>query len=256
MRVITLAPAILLLAGCVEDLKVIRLKPDGSGTILYTRRMKDWAIDAVRKNKLVDEFTEEKARERIQSLGEVEFVSVEKANAPGWEGMTATYSFKDLTKLKIDDSDTVLGLEKLANGNRVLTVTSRFKAAKPDNRPPAAKLSDEEAKALMAGLKFRLTVEVEGTVVKCSSPHLEGAVLTVMEVDFDQLLAEETRLKKKAAEEPANLEAAKETIEALRILEALKGGAQDIDEVSKAFRKIKGFKHALSPTVTLEFMPK
>src|SRR5689334_22800524 len=104
MRIITLAPAVVFLAGCVEDLKVIRVKPDGSGTILYTRRMKDWATEFVRKNKLADEFTEEKARERTTSLGEVRFVSVEKANVPGWEGMTATYSFQDVTKLKIDDN--------------------------------------------------------------------------------------------------------------------------------------------------------
>src|SRR4029079_16168575 len=140
MRIITLAPAVVFLAGCVEDLKVIRLKPDGSGTILYTRRMKDWAIDSVRKNKLVDELTEEKARERITSLGEVQFVSVEKANVPGWDGMTAVYSFKDVTKLKIDDNDTVFGLEKLANGNRALTVTSRFKPVKPATIPPATTL--------------------------------------------------------------------------------------------------------------------
>lgn len=256
MRVITLAPAVVFLAGCVEDLKVVRLKPDGSGTILATRRMKDWAIESVRKNKLVDEFTEEKARERAESLGEVEFLSVEKANVPGWEGMTATYSFKDVTKLKLQDTDSVFGLEKLANGNRVLTVTSRMKPAKPDNSPPATNIPEEAAKALMAGLKFRLAVEVDGTVVKCSSPHVEGPVLTVMEVDFDQLLAEEARLKKKAAEEPATLPEAKETIEALRLLGALNGKAQNLEEVVKAFQKIKGFKHALSPTVTLEFKPK
>jgi len=254
MRIITLAPAVVFLAGCVEDLKVIRLKPDGSGTILYTRRMKDWAIESVRKNKLVDEFTEEKARERAAALGEVQFVSSEKANAPGWEGMTATYSFNDVTKLKIEDSDSVFGLEKLPNGNRQLTVTSRFKPAKQDNS--SAQLPEETAKALLAGLKFRLAVEVDGKIVKCSSPHVEGPVLTVMEFDLDQLLAEEARLKKKAAEDPATLPEAKETIEALRLLQAIKGGDADPEEFSKAMLKIKGFKHALSPTVTLEFTPK
>ena len=132
MRVISLAPAVVLLAGCVEDLKAVRLKPDGSGTILYTRRIKDWLVEMLRENKLGNEFTEEKARERIKNLGEVEFVSVDKANVPGWEGMTATYSFKDVTKLKIDDSDTVFGREKLPDGNQKLTITSRFKSSTPD----------------------------------------------------------------------------------------------------------------------------
>jgi hypothetical protein len=254
MRIITLAPAVVLLAGCVEDLKVIRLKPDGSGTILYTRRMKDWVVETLRENKLGNEFTEEKARERLAKLGEVEFVSVEKANVPGWEGMTAIYSFKDVTKLKLDESDTVFALEKLPNGNRQLTVTSRFKASKPDNT--TAKLPEDVAKALMSGLKFRLAVEVDGTVVQCSSPHVEGPVLTVMEIDFDQLFAVEAELKKKAAREPATLEEAKEIIETLRLLEALRGGGGTLEDAGKALQKIKGFKHALSPTVTLEFAPR
>jgi len=256
MRVITLAPAVVLLAGCVEDLKVVRLKPDGSGTIVCTRRMKDWAIETVRKNKLVDEFTEEKARERIKELGEVEFVSLEKADLPGWEGRTATYSFKDVRKLKLEDNDTVFGLEKLANGNQVLTVTNRWKPAAPSKGPQATILTEEQSRAIMAGLKFRLDVEVDGTVVKCSSPHVAGSVLTVLEVDFDQLFAEEARLKKKAAEEPANLKEAKEIIEVLRLLEALKGGAETLEDVGKALQKIKGVKLALSPTVTMEFTPK
>jgi hypothetical protein len=256
MRLLRLAPAIMFLGGCIEDVKLVRLKPDGSGTIAYTRRMKDWAIETVRKNKLVDEFTEERARARVANLGEVEFVSTEKASLVGWEGMTAIYSFKDITKLKLDDSDTVFGLKKLANGNRVLTVTSRSNPAKQNTQPDALKLSDEQARALLSGLKIRLEVEVDGAVVECNSPYMEDSVLTVMEIDVDQLMVEEARLKKKAAEEPATLAQAKETIEALRLLEALKGGGQDLEECAKAMQKIKGIKHSLGKTVTLEFKPK
>jgi hypothetical protein len=255
MRLIALVPATLFLAGCVEDLKVVRVKADGSGTILYTRRMKDWVVETLRENKLGDEFTEEKARERAATLGAVEFVSVEKADVPGWTGMTATYSFKDVRKLTLNDTDTTFGLEKAADGRSVLTVHSRFKSVQP-SKAPESKMPEEVARALLAGLKFRLDVDIDGTVVKCSSPYVAGSTLTVMEFDLDQLFAEEARLKKKAAEEPATLAEAKETIEALRLLEALKGGAQNLEEAGKALQKIKGFKHALSPTVTLEFTPK
>jgi len=255
MRMIGLVPATLLLAGCVEDLKVVRVKADGSGTILYTRRMKEWVAETLRENKLGTEFTEEKARERAATLGAVEFASVEKADVPGWTGMTATYSFKDVRKLNLNDSDAAFGLEKAADGRSVLTVHSRFKST-PSSPAPESKMPEDVARALMAGLKFRLEVEVDGTVVKCSSPYVAGSTLTVLEFDLDQLFAEEARLKKKAAEEPATLGQAKETIEALRLLEALKGGAQNLEEAGKALQKIKGFKHALSPTVTLEFTPK
>jgi hypothetical protein len=42
----------------------------------------------------------------------------------------------------------------------------------------------------------------------------------------------------------------------LRLLDAFQGGAQNLEEARKALEKVKGFKHALSPTVTLEFTPK
>jgi hypothetical protein len=97
------------LAGCVEDLKVIRLKPDGSGTILYTRRMKDWA-SRPSGEQARNEFTRRSARADPEAgRGRVRSPS-RKRNVAGWEGMTATYSFKDVTKLKIDDNDTVFGL--------------------------------------------------------------------------------------------------------------------------------------------------
>jgi hypothetical protein len=214
---IGLVPATLFLAGCVEDLKTVRVKPDGSGTIVYTRRMKEWVAETLRENKLGNEFTEEKARERAATLGAVEFVSVEKADVPGWTGMTATYSFKDVRKLNLNDTDTAFGLEKAADGRSVLTVHSRFKPAQPSTSE--SKMPEDVARALMAGLKFRLEVEVDGTVVKCSSPYVAGSTLTVLEFDLDQLFAEEARLRKKAAEEPATLAEAKETIEALRLLE-------------------------------------
>ena len=257
MRVLSLAPAVLLLTGCLQDLKVVRLKPDGSGTIVVTRRLKSWVTEFVRKNGLSDEFTEEKSRAKAAELGGgVEFVSAEKANLDGWVGMTSTYSFKDVAKLKLDDEGSSLGLEKQPNGNVILTVHAPFKVSKPAVGKQEAQLPDDLMRALFSGMKVRQAVEVDGTVVACSSPHVAGSVLTICEVDVDQLFPEHDRLKKQAARDPATLAEAKETIEALRILEALKGDAEDLETARRALQKIQGVKHALSPTVTLEFKPK
>ena len=260
MRILSLAPAFLFLVGCVEDLTVLRLKPDGSGTIVVTRRMKSWVLEALRQNKVEnDDFTEKKARDRAGTFGEAEFVSAEKANVPDWEGQTATYSFKDVRKLKFENDDATFDLKKLPNGNQELTVTSRFKPVRPESDGKPIVVSEDLSRTLLAGLKVRLQIEVEGTVTKCSSPWAAGPVLTVLDVDLDQLQEEEARLKKKAAQEPATLEEAKETIDALRLLAALKGlqgDAPDLEQFRKALPRIKGFKHALSPTVTLEFGPK
>ena len=257
MRMTRLAPALLLFAGCVEDLKVIRLKADGSGTIVYTRRMKEWAVETARKSGAVDEFTEEKARERIAELGQgVALVSTEKANRDGWIGMTSTYSFKDVTKLKLDGTDTTIQAENLANGNQKLTIAYRWKSSPADAKAKEMKASEEVKRALFSGMKFSVAVEVDGTIVKSSSPHFDGARLTVLEIDLDQLFAEEARLKKKAAEEPATLAEALDVIQALQLLNTLNGGAKELDEVRQALGKIKGIKHALEPQVTLEWTPK
>ena len=258
MRVLALVPAVVFLSGCLQDLKVVRLKPDGSGTIVHTRRLREWVIDMIRKNGLSDDFTEEKMRENAAKLGAVEFVSAEKANIDGWVGMTSTYSFKDVSKVKLDDDGSLsIALEKRPNGNMLLTAHSPFKPSKPGVGKEESKLPDDLMRALFSGMKVSTSVEVDGTVVACSSPHVAGSVLTICELELDQLFAEQERLKKMAAREPATLEEAKETIEALRVLHALEGGgAMDLESARKALARIKGVKHALAPVVTLEFKPK
>ncbi len=255
MKRVAGAWAVVLLAGCVEDLKAVRLLPDGSGTLTYTRRMRTWAVDLARQNKAVDEFTEEKARERAAGFGDgVRFVSAEKLEAEGWKGLKAVYAFQDVEKLRLDAS-TSFRLEKQPGGTLLLTASFPFQAPKKDSGEEALKLSEEEKRAMLSGLKLGLSVEVKGKVLKCSSPYVEGSTLTLLEFDLDSLLAEEARLKKLAAAEPRTLEEAKEILEALRRLLALQGGAPDLEAYRQALRGIQGVKHALAPQVTLEFAP-
>jgi len=54
---------------------------------------------------------------------------------------------------------------------------------------------------MMAGLKIKTVVEVNGALVKTSSPHVAGSVVTLMEMDFDAL--DEAALRK-LAEAPGN----------------------------------------------------
>jgi hypothetical protein len=48
---------------------------------------------------------------------------------------------------------------------------------------------------MFAGMRFALDVEVEGTIVSSSSDFVSGRRVTILEVDFDQLLQQEAALK-------------------------------------------------------------
>lgn len=251
------------LAGCVEDVKVVTVNADGSGTLEITKRMRKWALEEIRKaggKPSVDD--EDKAKARAAMLGEgVTFVSAEVLKDDEWEGIRSTYSFKDVSKLNIDEcadgSGTVFRLARPAGGNAVLTVSKPFKKREP--QPPqedALKLTEEQKRALMAGLKMNVTVVVAGSIVKTNSPWVEGSSVTFLEVDFDQLVAEEARLKKLVETDPATLEEAKEQIKALKTLLAMSGGLNSLDDVRTALKNVKGVKILAGEDLSIEFLPK
>jgi hypothetical protein len=51
-------------------------------------------------------------------------------------------------------------------------------------------------------------VEVNGQLVKASSPHAQGSSLTLLEMDFDQITADDANFKKftKAGGEPGQMD--------------------------------------------------
>ena len=75
-----------------------------------------------------------------------------------------------------------------------------------------------------------MAVEVQGTLVNTNSVHREGEKVTLLEMDFSELLSNETLMQQAAAIKGQNLEEAKELLKGL-----------------------KGFKINLDPEVMIEF---
>ena len=75
-----------------------------------------------------------------------------------------------------------------------------------------------------------MAVEVQGTLVNTNSVHREGEKVTLLEMDFSELLSNETLMQQAAAIKGQNLEEAKELLKGLR-----------------------GFKINLDPEVMIEF---
>ncbi len=108
------AVGLLALAGCLQNQTVVKLNPDGSGTIEETTLMSDQIITMMagfaqaaadpngKPAPAPELFKESDAKEKAEKMGEgVTFVSMEKVKTDGFQGMKAVYAFTDITKVKL-----------------------------------------------------------------------------------------------------------------------------------------------------------
>jgi hypothetical protein len=267
-------------SGCVTSDTLIKLNPDGSGTIVQKTLMSTEVISQLtammqgfaqqmtgnqqppQEPKLTELFNEKDARSRAVKMGEgVSFVSSRKVKLEGMEGQEAIYAFSDITKLRLSEKpetpsvpgvqtkssgggETTFRFSRLPNGHSVLTAvfgkqTSKKassdeaestspQTSKSTKAPTAEQL--EQAKKLFAGFRIGMAVEVQGTLVNTNSVHREGEQVTLLEMDFSELLSNETLMRQAAA---------------------IKG--QDLEEAKELLKRLKGFKINLDPEVTIEF---
>ncbi len=189
--------------------------------------------------------------------GGVRFVSVEKIVRGDMQGGRVIYAFDDVNALAIDPEPPLntkgggarksgagdpiaLGVTTLANGNTVLTVrfdqagAPKGKAAgtpgSPKNKGDVPPDIAEMIKQLFDGFRVAVDVEVNGPIVRTSSPWVAGSRVTVLEMDLGMLLADQGNLK---------------------VLDRLSPTA-GLAEMIPALKGIKGIKINESP-LTIEF---
>ena len=257
-----------LTTGCITALTSIKLRPDGSGTIEQTLSMSAAAASqfaemasgfgdaaSAKKGELPEFFSEKDMKEAAAKYGEgVVFVSSTPIKTADRVGRIATYQFADIRTLRIDQKpqtgempgassgkekeDVLFRFAKQPSGTSQLTVV--FPEDKLDKARKEA-TTDEEGKKkslepgqlemmkkLFDGLKVAIDVEVLGTIVKTNSPHVQGSKVTLLEMDFSQLLANDQLLSQIG--EPGSIEEAKQML-----------------------KDVKGFKVNLDREVTIEF---
>lgn len=205
---------------------------------------------------LPDFFSEQSMKDAAGKLGEgVVFVSSKPIKTADRVGRVATYQFADITKLRIDQKpqtgddmpgaktgaeDVLFKFGKLPAGTSQLTVVfpepdfSKKKgkdAAGEDDEdekkaPDAAQM--EMMKKIFDGLKVSIDVTVLGNIVKTNSPYVQGSTVTLLEMDFSQVMANDQMLSKLS--NPKSLEEAKALL-----------------------KNVKGFKINLDREVAIEF---
>lgn len=200
-----------LLAGCLQSSTLVKLNPDGSGTIEQTISMKKGLLEAADTSE--EPFSVEQAKAAVAGMGPgVAFVSSARIDTPGRKGLKAVYSFKDirtlaLTELMIipagidigDQSDPPMALAftQRANGHALLTIKNDVAVAGDAEPSPFGELEDEETakteKAMLAGMTVDFAIQV-GHLVRTNIPYVAGRTVTVLSIDFDQVFADRAAL--------------------------------------------------------------
>jgi len=252
------------LTGCIQETTLIKVKPDGSGTVEITSTMSAVAAKNFRdqmkqmaamggdkKAEVPGEiFSVADAKAKVEKMGEgVTFVKSEPIKTEKVEGLKAIYAFTDINKLGLstapskpkgagmdegpaDEGEQIsFKLTKQANGNALLTVAF---TEKPED--PAAKKEEPKPEQMMMmkqffqGLHIAIQVEPSTPLVKTNAPGHKGNIVTLMEVDMDQLMKDDANFMKFA-----------------------KTQSMGMTESAKALKGVPGVKIPETKEITIEF---
>jgi len=226
--------AVLLLAavstGCLRSTTVVTLRPDGSGTIVQETGVSPQAMAMLKGMAQSGSgepptglFDEAQAQKMADSMG-VRFLSGEPVKTAQLEGYRARFAFDDVQKLQMNMSQKAaaalgggradsagdppfgFGFERKGD-SAVLTITM------PEEKPSdlvglggqmgGADASPEQnaqaiqmMKMMMQGLFVDISLEIDGRIIKTNAPHVEGSRLTLLQLDFDKLLADAASLER------------------------------------------------------------
>jgi hypothetical protein len=269
MRTLRLSLAIgaaLTCGACLQSTVLIKVNSDGSGTIEQGMLLTGTALAQLREfaalgNKPIDPFSESQMRANAASIGpSVTFVSSTPVKSETGEGRNVIYAFTDINQLKINQQPTTPGgltarasnadtsgrqevtfaLERPPSGNAVLRITMpppkmpATPAAAPDAAGNAAnKMTPEQlamAKQMFAGMHISIAVEPAGRLVSTTSPFVDGQRVTLLDLDFDQLLKADGAL---------------ERLQSVRSAE----------EAKNVLKDVPGVKVCLEKEITIEFAP-
>ena len=247
--------------ACFQSATLITVNGDGSGTIEQRLLFTGAALAQMRglaslggSGKAFDPISEEQARQTAASLGpNVRYVSSAPIATGDALGRTIVYAFADINQLRLNEQPPAPGGVTIRSKQLNTEQNIRFVLApQPDGhvllrillpQPPApakggapapSRPSPEEIatmKETFAGARLSIAVKPSGDIVKTSSPWVENGNVTLIDLQFDQLAADEAAL-------------------------ARLPGVRSLEEAKIALRGVPGVKINTDREITIEFIPK
>jgi hypothetical protein len=249
-RLVALLAAALASGACFQMTTVLKVSGDGSGTITHRMVYTNAALAQLRqfaavagggRGQAFDPLSEQQARDMAASIGAgVTYVGSTPVTSPAAQGRESTFAFTDVSQLRISTQPaTPGGLSINAPGLTTTSESITFSLThEPDGNAvvhihvpepnfldalgsPAAAGQIGMIKTMLAGAHLLLMAEPAGDVVRTSSPYIDGQRVTLLDVDLDEVLKDETLLPR--------LQAAKTQDEAKAIVQAAQGLKINLD---------------------------
>jgi len=221
-RVSLLLTGVLMSSACFQMTTVLNVNGDGSGTIthqmVYTKaalaQLKQFAALGGGRNGGADPLSEQQARDMTASIGPgVTYVSSALITTPLGQGRDAVYAFTDVSTLRISTQPAAPGgltvrtqglstqsesisftMTHEPNGNALLHIHVPAPNYLDFFGSPQAAGQIGMIKTMLAGARVLLAAEPAGTLVRTSSPFVDGQRVTLLDIDLDTVLADDTLL--------------------------------------------------------------
>ncbi len=265
MRTIRLLAGVALavaLTGCINSTTVIRLKPDGSGTVEQTTLMNLAALKSMMPAGASQTagpgvVSEADLKRTAEKMGRgVRLLSSTPVTENGFEGVKAIFEFDDINQVQINqdpalggssgpdpqpsatDDDPVRFKLTRQGGMSLLTITIQDKPASKDKDPQQTDVPDMTdpmmmgmLKTMFQGFKVNIALDVVGSIVKTNADYVSGSRITLLEMDMAALLEDEAKFK---------------------ALQSKLGPDASLSAVKPYLKDIKGIK-VDGPVITVEF---
>ena len=264
LRALLLVAATATLVGCINSATLIKVKPDGSGTVEQTTLVNSSAMKAMmpgmtppgQGGSAINEADLKRTAERMGKG--VRLVSAEPAKSGTFEGAKAIFAFDDINQVAVSQDPSMSGgtsdspfggtapappenpvkfTLKRNGATSTLTVQFQDKPGPADKPMPQGgpDMTDPTVlnmvKAMFDGFKVNIDLEVVGTIVKTNAEYVNGSRLTLLDLDLGQLFQDQEKLK---------------------ALQGKVAPGASLSEVKPYLKDVKGIKID-GPTVTVEF---
>jgi hypothetical protein len=268
LRLLALFVSTFGLTACLNSTTLVKVKPDGSGTVEQTTLFNAAALKGMMggaagqvNGPMMNKADLERTAAR---MGEgVRLVSSEPVKGEnGFEGVKAIFSFDDINKVQVSQGPNLSGGTgggsaraseptsddpvrfKLTRSGGTSTLSINFVdrpgAGKTDNipNPSPSEMPDlsnpmimNMMKAMFQGFKINIGLEVVGAIVKTNAEYVAGPRVTLLELDVAEMLADEAKFK---------------------TLQGKIGPDASLSEVKPYLKDFKGIKID-GPSITVEF---
>jgi hypothetical protein len=246
LSLLTASLALFGLNSCLQNETTLTLKKDGSGTIVEETLMGAQIVAMLEQmgaaggeegeagpDPLKDLYDEKKHQAAAAGYGEgVEYVSSEKLARDGGKGVKVTYKFADINKVKLTPGESLKNMGE-ANGAdaepKEDPISFAYSGGKlaiklPDPKKPEAgdEMPDEvdpQMTEMLKDMRMAARLVVEPGIAQTNATYVKDNTITLMDMRFGELLANEGGIKAMKKLETDDRAALAEAVKSLKGVE-------------------------------------